>query len=152
MALDPRSLLVFALFALSACSGVAEPADEPAQRATRPPTEAERTAARALSPRLSSALEMTTEPYQRALLCRTAIENISTRLSDSGVLNAEQMRLIKTIHDNYARQARELGAESGKTDADVDADLANLREEGQSSARTGSIVAACLQQGVTESA
>lgn len=143
-------LMLPAVCVLAACSA---PADSNAEQLhtgpVRTPSEGERAAARELSLGMSSSLQQTTEPYQRALQCRIAIDQVRQAIRESGALNEEQLRLIRTVRDNYVREALELGKQAGKSSAEIDADLASARESILSSSRGGAIALACIQHGNT---
>lgn len=137
------------LLGLAACSQAPGPLDNAVPSQQRPPSQAERVAARELSLGLSSALQKTTEPYDRALRCTLAIDGLRGALQDSGALTAEQLRLVDVIRANYVRQSGELGRQAGKTSRDIESDLSDLREADAGSPRSGSLALACLQQGAT---
>lgn len=132
---------------LAACSQASGPRENVVKEQEHRPSEAERVAAKELSLGMSSALQKTTEPYDRALRCTLAIDGLRGVLQDSGALSAEQLRLVDLIRADYVRQSAELGRQAGKTSRDIEKDIFDIREAETGTRRGGPLALACLQQG-----
>ena len=108
--------------------------------------EQDRLAARKLSIGSSTAFAAAAEPYEQALLCRSAIAAIGDRFRQSGTLGETQVRAIEQAEALYDRQLQTLGSRQGKSQGAVQRDLEQARQDGPEIGEQARLAITCLQR------
>src|SRR5690606_4240791 len=137
---------VFCAYAVTGCSEGEVTAEPQPYEAAREFSQADKVAARALSISNTEVMATTESPYERALLCRHGLAEMSTLIREGWGSNSEQEQALQQAEAFFDQRLRDLAGADGKSPDDVQEDLEQTAQDNQDPAMNLRIVAGCLER------
>lgn len=133
-------------FSLIGCSEAELTSEALPYEATREFSEAEKSAARALSISNTEVMLKAESPYAQAMLCRHGIAETANLLSETSSLSSEQEQALRQAEALFDQRVRDLAVAEGKSAENVREDLERTAQDNQDRATNVRIAVGCVEK------
>ena len=134
------------MVALAAC-GDTDPSELPGVMASSSESfsEEQKDAARALSVGNQSMTTIGDEPYERAIACTNALDELIAVAGEAGFFSEVQLSAAEEVRQVYYNRALEFGAEQNKSSRNVNVDLQGAASAAEQTENRSLIAIGCIR-------